>query len=67
MPVLELLCSGVFCYTEFLKKSPHRAAVLIRERRLLTFLTTDGYDGNGIQLEKMRLNISDCFLASSNN
>ena len=30
-------------------------------------LAADGKDGNGLQLEKLRLNISSCFLASSKN
>ena len=30
-------------------------------------LAVDGQDGNGLQLEKLRLNFSSCFRASSNN
>ena len=30
-------------------------------------LAADGSDGNGSQLEKLRLNFSSCFRASSNN
>ena len=31
------------------------------------YLVADGEDGNGLQLEKLRLNFSSCFRASSNN
>ena len=30
-------------------------------------LAADGKDGNGLQLEKLRLNFSSCFCASSNS
>ena len=30
-------------------------------------LAADGEDGNGLQLEKLRLNFSSCFQASSHN
>ena len=42
-------------------------AIGILEQRNCASLTADGLDGNGLQLEKLRLNFSSCFWGSSQN
>ena len=42
-------------------------AILVPRNFSQLSLAADGQDGNGLQLEKLRLNFSSCFRASSNN